>query len=122
MNLRHQIVALAVVPLVIAILTVTTFITWQATNLAQSSIETFERNMLKAKETELLNLTNLARSAIEEVYASADANDQAAKDRVRSILTSLDYGEDGYSSSMTTMATMSCTRGRPFGRATTGWI
>ncbi|MCG5486582.1 MAG: cache domain-containing protein [Sinorhizobium meliloti] len=96
MNLRHQIVALAVVPLVIAILTITTFITWQATSLAQSSIDTFERNMLKAKETELLNLTNLARSAIEDVYAAADANDEAAKDRVRSILTSLDYGRDGY--------------------------
>ena len=96
MNLRHQIVALAIVPLVIAILTITAFITWQAASLAQSSIDTFERNMLKAKETELLNLTNLARSAIEEVYASADANDEAAKDRVRSILTSLDYGKDGY--------------------------
>lgn len=96
MNLRHQIVALAIVPLVIAILTITAFITWQAASLAQSSIDTFERNMLKAKETELLNLTNLARSAIEEVYASADANDDAAKDRVRSILTSLDYGKDGY--------------------------
>ncbi|MDG4675378.1 cache domain-containing protein [Shinella sp. 838] len=96
MNLRHQIVALAVAPLVIAILTITAFITWQATSLAQSSIDTFERNMLKAKETELLNLTNLARSAIEEVYASAGANDEAAKDRVRTILTSLDYGQDGY--------------------------
>ncbi|MCW5711981.1 cache domain-containing protein [Shinella sp.] len=96
MNLRHQIVALAVVPLVVAILTITAFITWQATSLAQSSIDTFERNMLKAKETELLNLTNLARSAIEGVYASADANDEAAKDRVRGILTSLDYGTDGY--------------------------
>lgn len=95
-NLRHQIVALAVAPLVIAILTITAFITWQATSLAQSSIDTFERNMLKAKETELLNLTNLARSAIEEVYASAGANDEAAKDRVRTILTSLDYGQDGY--------------------------
>lgn len=95
-NLRHQIVALAVVPLVVAILTITAFITWQATSLAQSSIDTFERNMLKAKETELLNLTNLARSAIEEVYASADADDEVAKDRVRGILTSLDYGKDGY--------------------------
>jgi two-component system, NarL family, sensor kinase len=95
-NLRHQIIALAIVPLVVAILTITAFITWQATSLAQSSIDTFERNMLKAKETELLNLTNLARSAIEEVYASADANDEAAKERVRNILSALDYGKDGY--------------------------
>lgn len=96
MNLRHQIIALAIVPLVVAILTITAFITWQATSLAQSSIDTFERNMLKAKENELLNLTNLARSAIEEVYASADANDEVAKEQVRNILSSLDYGKDGY--------------------------
>ncbi|WP_105402627.1 cache domain-containing protein [Neorhizobium sp. T7_12] len=96
MHLRHQIVALAIVPLIVAILTVTAFITWQSTRLAQSSIETFERNMLKAKETELLNLTNLAISAIQDIYADAGQQDEAAKERVRSILTALDYGTDGY--------------------------
>ncbi|MDI7861589.1 cache domain-containing protein [Rhizobiaceae bacterium n13] len=96
MQLRHQIVALAIGPLVLVILVVTAFITWQSSTLARSSIDTFERNMLKAKETELLNLTNLALSAIKDVYQSAGADDDAAKERVRQILTSLDYGEDGY--------------------------
>lgn len=96
LNLRHQIVALAVVPLVLAILTITTFITWQSTHLVRSSIDTFERNMLKAKETELLNLTNLALSAIQEIYDAAGPDDEAAKEKVRAILTSLDYGVDGY--------------------------
>lgn len=96
MQLRHQIIALAIAPLIVAILTVTAFITWQSTTLAQSSIDTFERNMLKAKETELLNLTNLALSAIQEVYSHAGPDDEAAKEKVRTILTSLDYGKDGY--------------------------
>ncbi len=96
MQLRYQIIALAIVPLVVAIFTITAFITWQSTTLAQSSIDAFERNMLKAKETELLNLTNLALSAIRQVYDQADADDEAAKEKVRSILTGLDYGEDGY--------------------------
>ncbi|KKX33292.1 cache domain-containing protein [Rhizobium sp. LC145] len=96
MHLRHQIVALAIVPLIIAILTITAFITWQSATLVQTSIDTFERNMLKAKETELLNLTNLALSAIAEVYQSAGENDDAAKEEVQRILTSLDYGQDGY--------------------------
>jgi two-component system, NarL family, sensor kinase len=95
-QLRYQIIALAIVPLILAILAITAFITWQSTTLAQSSIDTFERNMLKAKETELLNLTNLALSAIEDVYQHASADDEQAKERVRSILTSLDYGTDGY--------------------------
>lgn len=96
MQLRHQIVALTILPLILAILLITAFITWQSTTLARSSIDTFERNMLKAKETELLNLTNLALSAIKDVYESASSNDGIAKERVRRILTSLDYGQDGY--------------------------
>ncbi|ENT34421.1 cache domain-containing protein [Brucella suis] len=96
MTLRYQIVALAIIPLIVAILTITAFITWQSANLVQSSIATFEKNMLKAKETELLNLTNLALSAIQKVYEEAGPNDEDAMEKVRAILTSLDYGRDGY--------------------------
>lgn len=96
MNLRHQILALAILPLVSAILVVTALITWQSTRLVQSSIDTFEQNMLAAKQSELLNLTNLALSAIDDIYRHAGPDDEAAKERVRAILTKLDYGEDGY--------------------------
>lgn len=96
MSLRHQIIALTVIPLIVAILTVTTFITLQSANLIGSSIGTFERNMLKAKETELLNMTNLALSAIQGIYQAAGPDDEVAKEKVREILTSLDYGQDGY--------------------------
>ncbi|MBB3594075.1 two-component system NarL family sensor kinase [Rhizobium sp. BK529] len=96
MQLRHQILALAVLPLVLAIALITAFTTWQSSTLAQSSIDAFERNMLRAKETELLNLTNLALSAIKEVYDKAAPDDEKAKEQVRRILTSLDYGQDGY--------------------------
>ena len=96
MTLRHQIIALAIVPLVISILAITTFITWQSANLAKNSIDTFEQNMLKTREAEILNLTNLALSAIQTIYDKAGPNDEAAKQQVADILTSLDYGKDGY--------------------------
>ncbi|RJT37535.1 histidine kinase [Mesorhizobium waimense] len=96
MTLRNQIIALAIVPLMIAILAITTFITWQSANLAKNNIDTFEQNMLKAKEAEILNLTNLALSAIETTYRDAGPGDTAAKEKVAAILTSLDYGKDGY--------------------------
>ena len=96
MTLRHQIIALALVPLVFSILAITAFITWQSANLTRSNIETFEQNMLKAKEAEIVNLTNLAVSAIQVIYRDAKPDDQAAKDKVAAILTSLDYGADGY--------------------------
>jgi two-component system NarL family sensor kinase len=96
MTLRHKILALAVVPLLVAIIAIAGLLSWQSTSLAGSSIDAFERNMLKAKEAELLNLTNLAISAIDTVYRSASANDVQAKVQVRDILHSLDYGQDGY--------------------------
>src|SRR5688572_5524135 len=96
MQLRHQILALAIVPLVLAVLAITGLVTWQSTTLARASIETFERNMLKAKEDQHLNRTHLALSAINGIYESAGPDDEAAKEQVRHILHSLDYGPDGY--------------------------
>ncbi len=96
MHLRHKILALAMVPLIFAIVAIAWLVMSQSANLARASIDTFERNMLEAKQDELLNLTNLALSAIEEIYENADADDEAAKQQVRDILSAIDYGEDGY--------------------------
>jgi two-component system NarL family sensor kinase len=95
-NLRYQILALAIIPLIVAISAITLLITWQSTRLAQTSIDTFESNLLEAKQTELLNLTNLAISAIDDIYQAAGPDDEVAKEQVRAILTTLDYGQDGY--------------------------
>ncbi|MEA1844670.1 two-component system sensor histidine kinase MctS [Agrobacterium tumefaciens] len=96
MRLRNQILALAIGPLVLAIIIITALITWQSMTLARTSIDAFERNMLAAKEAELLNLTNLALSAIRSVYDKAGPGDDAAKEEVKRILMDLDYGTDGY--------------------------
>jgi two-component system, NarL family, sensor kinase len=96
MNLRQKILALAVVPLVIAILAITGLVTYQSTELSRASLATFERSLLKAKENELLNLTNMAISAISEIYEAAGPGDEDAKRQVQAILSSLDYGPDGY--------------------------
>lgn len=96
MNLRQQILALATIPLILAILLITTIVVYQSTSLARSSIETFEANMLKAKERELLNLTNLAVSAISETYNRSTADDFKSKEVVKNILMNLNYGIDGY--------------------------
>ncbi|OLP55179.1 histidine kinase [Rhizobium rhizosphaerae] len=96
MTLRQQIIALAIVPLVLAIVSVTSFITWQSVELAGTSVATFERNMLSSKETEIVNLTSLANSAIRPIYEAAGPDDEAAKRRVIEIVRGLDYGRDGY--------------------------
>ncbi|WP_445682802.1 cache domain-containing protein [Radicibacter daui] len=96
MHLRLQILALAIVPLVVAILAITAFITWQSTNLARASIETFEHHMLEAKQAELEKLTKLALSSIQDIYDAAGPDDEAAKEKVKQILGNIEYGEDGY--------------------------
>lgn len=96
MNLRQKILALSISPLILAIVVITLLVTYQSTQLAQASISTFERNMLETKEKELLNLTNMAVSAIIGIYENAGPDDAAAKQQVQEILSSLDYGEDGY--------------------------
>ena len=96
MNLRQQILALTILPLIAAIVAITALVTHQSAELAQASIATFERSLLKAKEQELLNLTNMAISSIADIYDHAAPDDEVAKQQVRSILSNLDYGPDGY--------------------------
>lgn len=96
MNLRQKILALTILPLVAAIVAITVLVTHQSAMLSHASIATFESNLLKAKEHELLNLTNMALSSIAEIYDAADADDEDAKQQVRTILSNLDYGPDGY--------------------------
>lgn len=96
MSLRHQILALATLPLILAILAITAIVTYQSSNLAQAGITTFERNMLEAKQKELVNYINLALSSIDHIYAPAFPNDPLAKAQVKRILSELSYGEDGY--------------------------
>nr|WP_298101095.1 cache domain-containing protein [uncultured Shinella sp.] len=96
MNLRQKIVALSMLPLIFAVLAITAFITWQSSNLAKSSIATFEQNMLEAKEGEIVHLTYLAMSAIRGIMAQKDLSESEKKQRVIALMKSLDYGKDGY--------------------------
>jgi len=96
MSFKQQVLALATLPLIIAILAITFLVTSQSRELAQRGITAFEQNMLESKQQELVNYTNLALSAIDYIYAKAGPNDKAAQEQVKNILTKLSYSEDGY--------------------------
>lgn len=95
-TLRQKIIALAIVPLVLAILAITFLVTSQSRELAESAIETFSENAMNAKREELRTYAGLARSAIAPIYQAASRNDEHAKARVREILSSLEWGPDRY--------------------------
>lgn len=96
MNLRLKVLLLATVPLILAVSAITLLVTYQARSLSREEIASFERRMLAAKKSELLNYLALARTSIDHIYDQAGPNDKAAKERVKKILNSLTYGRDGY--------------------------
>ncbi len=96
MSFRQQVLALSTLPLILAILAIGFLVTSQSRHLAQNGIAAFEQTMLEAKQQELINYMNLARSSIQDIYDNAGPDDVAAQERVKEILTRLSYSEDGY--------------------------
>lgn len=96
LSFKQQVLALAILPLIIAIFAISLLVTSQSRNLAQNGISTFEQNMLEAKQQELINYINMAQSSISQIYDNATPHDLEAQEQVKRILTSLSYSEDGY--------------------------
>lgn len=96
LSFKQQVLALAILPLIIAIFAISLLVTSQSRNLAQNGISTFEQNMLQAKQQELVNYINMAQSSISQIYDNATPNDLKAQEQVKQILMTLSYSEDGY--------------------------
>ena len=96
MNLTQKVLLLATVPLLLVISVITFVVTYQAQSLSKYEIASFERAMLAAKKSELLNYLRLAETSIRHIYDGAGANDRHAKNRVKEVLNALTYGADGY--------------------------
>lgn len=96
MNFRPHVLLLATLTLIIAILAISFMVTSQSRNLAQNGISTFEENMLQAKQSELVHYVHMAQSSIAQIYDNATPYDLEAQEKVKQILTTLSYSEDGY--------------------------
>ncbi len=96
MKFRPHVILLGTLSLIIAIMAISFMITSQSRNLAQNGISSFEKNMLEAKQQELVNYVSMAQSSISQVYENATPYDLEAQEKVKQILTTLSYSEDGY--------------------------
>ena len=96
MNFRPHVILLGALTLVISILAISFIVTSQSRNLARNGISTFEKNMLEAKQRELINYVSMAQSSISQIYNNATPDDLEAQEQVKQILTNLSYSEDGY--------------------------
>ncbi|MBD1577773.1 histidine kinase [Vibrio sp. S11_S32] len=96
MPLKAKLFLLTLIPL----LCVTASISWifvhQTKALGEKEINTFRATLVESRERALKDNLQLALAAISHVYHPAAKNDADAKSRVKTILSNLRYGHDGY--------------------------
>lgn len=94
--LRLKILLLAILPLFFAVSAISMIVIFQSDELVEEQMAHVENNIISAKAEELKNYMNMALTAVDHVYKSANGNDEIAKAKVKAILNDLTYGEDGY--------------------------
>ncbi|MBS0340408.1 MAG: cache domain-containing protein [Proteobacteria bacterium] len=95
MNLRTKIVALAVAPLVVALVLVALAVRHQERELARREQALFEQAAMAQHRNELRSYVELALSTVRPLYDSG-ADDEAARAEALRRLSALDYGDNGY--------------------------
>ncbi|PMH01833.1 cache domain-containing protein [Vibrio lentus] len=96
MPLKAKLILLTLLPLLL----VTASISWislhQTKTLGAKEIEIFRDSLIKSRENALKDTVDLAFDAIEHIYNDPDIQEAQAKREVRTILSKLRYGSDGY--------------------------
>ncbi|MBN3561015.1 cache domain-containing protein [Aliamphritea spongicola] len=95
-SLKTKILLLSIIPLVLVTAAITVISLSQAKKLSEQEIQTFEENLLRSKRQELQHYVGLAMTSISHILADADTIDKFSEARVKAILHSLTYGDDGY--------------------------
>ncbi|MEZ8861424.1 cache domain-containing protein [Vibrio sp. 10N.247.311.51] len=96
MPLKAKLILLTLLPLLL----VTASISWislhQTKTLGAKEVEIFRDSLIKSRENALKDTVDLAFDAIEHVYNDPNIQEAQAKNKVRTILSKLRYGSDGY--------------------------
>ncbi|PHV12583.1 histidine kinase [Chitinimonas sp. BJB300] len=95
MTLKYKILALTVLPLLLAISAVGVLVKYRAGQLAEQQAALIEENFMAAKRTELKHYLGLALSSIERLYA-AGGDEAQSQAQAKAILAKVNYGDDGY--------------------------
>lgn len=95
MKLRQKILVLAIAPLIVALFAISLAVLHQAKLLAEQQRASVESAYLASKEAELKHYVALAERSIAHLYNSG-RNDPATLEEAKTILSKLDYGDDGY--------------------------
>ena len=95
MNLRLKIVALAVAPLLVALVLVALAVRHQERDLATRERALIEETYMNQRRNELRSYVALAVSVVQPLYDTG-RDDEATRTEALHRLAALDYGNDGY--------------------------
>lgn len=95
MKLKAKILLLAVAPLLVAIAVIGALLVVETRKLEQQQAQLLEDVLISTKRDELRNYISLALTSIDHLYG-AGRDDEAAKEQARAILSSMNFGNDGY--------------------------
>ena len=95
MNLRLKILALAVAPLLVAIGAIGGILLLETGRLEARQAVMLDEVFMQSKREELKGYVAMGLSSIESIYQSG-RDDDAAREQVKAILGSMNFGGDGY--------------------------
>jgi len=95
MKLKAKILSLAVAPLLLAITLIGGLLVVETQRLERQQAQLLEDTLLDTKRDELRSYIALALTSIDHLYG-AGRDDQAAKEQAKAILSSMNFGDDGY--------------------------
>ena len=95
MKLKAKILVLAVAPLLLAIAFIGGLLVVETQRLEREQAQVLEEVLLNTKRDELRSYIALALTSIGNLY-EAGRDDEAAKEQAKAILSSMNFGDDGY--------------------------
>ncbi len=95
MKLKAKILSLAVAPLLLAIAVIGGLLVVETRRLEREQAQVLEDVLLSTKRDELRSYIALALTSIQNLYG-AGRDDQGAKEQAKAILSSMNFGDDGY--------------------------
>ena len=95
MQLKHKIVALGILPLILAVSVICALVIVQNQRLGEQQAQLIEDSILASKRAELKNYVEMAMSALAPIYESGK-NDEQTRQQALAELAKLSFGLDGY--------------------------
>lgn len=95
-SLQSKILALVLIPLLLVTFVLVTVASYDRIQASRTNLAEQRDMLIEARESAVLNIIEVAKSAIEPIVAEAGANDREAQERVKEILRNMRFDDGNY--------------------------